>query len=213
MITNYTDLQAAIIDFMARNDLTGNATTFISLAEARLNRLLDPVATDAILTGVTASRTVDVSALSILKPTALFFKLNGIGREILPKPDGGFIHTDSTGRPSFYSLDNTTITFDCPLDQPYPMRFVYTGRFALSDAVPTNQMLKENPDVYLAASIVWGSTYIKDVAGLGAWKQLLDEFIAEAKSINAQKKRGVLTADPALVFIGGYPYDNNGSLF
>ena len=40
-IPNYTALVAAIGDWLDRDDLAARAPTFIQLAEARLNRLLD----------------------------------------------------------------------------------------------------------------------------------------------------------------------------
>ena len=57
-ITTYTELKSAIADYMARSDLTGNVEDFIALAEARLNRLLKMVETDATLTGTAASRRI-----------------------------------------------------------------------------------------------------------------------------------------------------------
>ena len=197
-ITTYTELKSAIADYMARSDLTGNVEDFIALAEARLNRLLKMVETDATLTGVAASRRIDISSLSLIQPIALFAVVNGDEVEISRKPDGSFAYDDTAGLPSFYGLDGTNIDFDRPLDQAYTFRFRYQGRFALSVGSPTNKLLTDHPDIYLAASIVWGSVYIKDASQAAGFKSLLDEFIAETKNILSQAKRGTLTVDPAL---------------
>ena len=198
-ITTYSELQTAITDYMARSDLTGNVEDFIALAEARLNRLLKMVETDTTLTGTAASRRIDISSLSLIQPIALFAVSNGDEVEISRKPDGSFAYDDTAGLPSFYGLDGTNIDFDRPLDQAYTFRFRYQGRFALSDAAPTNKLLTENPDVYLSASIVWGSIYIKDASQAAGFKSILDEFVTETKNILSQAKRGTLTVDPALV--------------
>lgn len=198
-ITTYTELKSAITDYMARSDLTGNVEDFIALAEARLNRLLKMVETDTTLTGTAASRRIDISSLSLIQPIALFVVVNGDEVEISRKPDGSFAYDDTAGLPSFYGLDGTNIDFDRPLDQAYTFRFRYQGRFALSVGSPTNKLLTDHPDVYLAASIVWGSVYIKDVSQAAGFKSLLDEFIAETKNLLSQSKRGTLTVDPALV--------------
>ena len=198
-ITTYTELKAAIADYMARSDLTGNVADFIALGEARLNRLLKMVETDATLTGVAASRRIDISSLSLIQPIALFAVVDGDEVQIHPKPDGSFTYDETAGLPSFYAMDGTNIDFDRPLDEAYTFRFRYQSRFALSDAAPTNKLLTDHPDVYLAASIVWGSVYIKDVSQAAGFKSLLDEFIAETKNVLAQSKRGTLTVDQALV--------------
>lgn len=198
-ITTYTELKAAIADYMARSDLTGNVADFIALAEARLNRLLKMVETDATLTGVAASRRIDISSLSLIQPIALFAVVDGDEVQIHPKLDGSFTYDETAGLPSFYAMDGTNIDFDRPLDDAYTFRFRYQSRFALSDAAPTNKLLTDHPDVYLAASIVWGSVYIKDVSQAAGFKSLLDEFIAETKNVLSQSKRGTLTVDQALV--------------
>jgi len=198
-ISTYSELKTAIADYMARSDLTGNVADFITLAEARLNRLLKMVETDTTLTGIASSRRIDISSVSLVQPIALFVVVEGDEVEVTRKTDGSFAYDDTNGQPSFWSIDGTNIDFDCPLDQAYSFRFRYQGRFALSDAAPTNKLLTDHPDVYLAASIVWGSVYIKDVSQAAGFKSLLDEFIAETKNVLSQSKRGQLTVDPALV--------------
>lgn len=196
-IANYTDLQAAISDWMARADVSGKATDFITLAEARLNRLLEPVATTANLTGISSSNVVSIASLSMVEPVSLYVTSNAREKFIPQSALGTFFEQDTPNIPSNWAIEGTNIRFDCPLDIPYPIRFTYQGRFALSDAAPTNEFLTNNPDLYLAASIVWGCTYTKDPA-VAAWKAALDDFVAEVRSINAQKKRSQLRADPML---------------
>lgn len=196
-IANYTDLRAAIVDWMARSDLTGNAADFITLAEARLNRLLEVVATTANLTGVSSSNVVSIASLQLVEPVSLY--LTAFEKEyFVPQSAlGTFYEQDTPNLPSNWAIEGSNIRFDCPLDIPYPIRFTYQGRFALSDAVPTNEFLTNNPDLYLAAAMVWGCGYVKDQAG-SVWKDMLDEFTAEVRSNNAQKKRSQLRTDPML---------------
>lgn len=203
-ISNYTELQAAISDWMARSDISGSAVDFITLGEARLNRLLEPVATTASLTGVSSSNVVSIASLQMVEPVSLYLTANVQEKFIPQSALGTFFEQDTPNIPSNWAIEGTNIRFDCPLDIAYPIRFTYQGRFALSVAAPTNEFLTNNPDLYLAASIVWGSTYTKDAA-IGMWKSMLDEFVAEVRSINAQKKRSQLRADPMLLR-RGYNY-------
>lgn len=201
-ITNYSELQTAITDYMARNDISGKATEFIALAEARLNRQIESISSTAVLNGVTGQNYIDITSLNIIEPLSMY--VDGIIHEfsITPKPQGSFPYFELPATPCNWAIetvaDLTYIRFDRQLDVPYTFRFTYQGRFALSDAVPTNEFLTHFPDVYLAACIVWGCAYIKDVPSAANWKALLDEGIAEAKSTYAQSKRSVLTVDPML---------------
>ena len=204
-ISTYSELKAAIVDWMARSDLSGNAADFITLGEARLNRLLDPVGTTALLTGVNGSQTVDISSLSVQEPQNVYITQGETEYYLTPRALGTYSTTALEGIPSIWSIEGNRITFDRPLNDAYPLRFVYLGRFALSDLAPTNEFLTNNPDLYLAASMVWGCGYVKDQAG-GVWKQMLDEFTAEVAAENSRKKRSQLTVDPALGIIGRTRY-------
>lgn len=200
-ITNYSELKSAISDFMARTDLTGNVADFISLGEARLNRLLGPVGTTATLTGSIGAQTLSISSLSVHEPQSLYYRQGETEYFLVPRPLGTFSTTTIQGSPSIWAIEADTISLDRPMIEAYTFRFVYLGRFALSDAAPTNEFLTNNPDLYLAASIVWGCTYTKDPA-IAMWKQALDEFTQEVANDNARKKRGQLTVDPALGLMG-----------
>lgn len=201
-ISNYSELQTAITDWMDRSDISGSATDFITLGEARLNRLLEPVATTATLAGVVSSAQIDISSLSITEPQNLYVTDNGQEYFVTPKALGTFPVDDETGLPSIWAIEGDYIKFDRPCDETYSFRFIYQGKLALSVSAPTNEFLTNSPDLYMAASIVWGCVYIKDIPNAAMWKQMLDEFTAEVKSDNAQKKRGLSTVDPALSSIG-----------
>jgi hypothetical protein len=201
-ISTFSELKTAIADWMARSDVSGSAADFITLGEARLNRLLEVVGTTATLAGVVDSAQIDISSLSIVEPQDLYVTVNGTEYFVAPRALGTFTIEDTSGQPGLWAIEGTSIKFDRACDQAYSFRFVYQGRFALSDAAPTNEFLTNNPDLYMAASIVWGNVYVKDMPQAAMWKQMLDEFTAEVRSNIAQKKRSQLTTDPALYDIG-----------
>lgn len=207
-ISTYAELQTAITDFMARNDVSGRAADFIALGEARLNRLLGVVATTATLTGTIGSNELDISSLSVQEPQNLYVTYGESELFLIPRALGTYTTTTIQGRPSIWALEAHKIKLDRPQETADSFRFVYLGRFALSDAAPTNEFLTNNPDLYLAASIVWGCTYTKDPA-ISLWKSSLDEFVAEVSAENARKKRSVLTTDPALGMMGRTRYSVN----
>jgi hypothetical protein len=201
-ITNYTELKAAVTDWMDRQDLSGNAADFVSLAEARLNRELISVGTTATLATVAGDATVDISGLSVIRPLSLFILDVGNEYELTPRALGTFTVGSENAMPRIWAIEGDEIKFDAPADNVYPLRFVYEGTFALSDSAPTNELLTKSPDIYLAASIVWGALYTRGDADVSRFEGILEPFIAQQKNIVAQKKRGTLTVDPALASIG-----------
>lgn len=198
-ISNYTELKAAISDWLDRSDLSGNAADFITLAEARFNRLLNVVEADATFTGVVGSREVDISSISLIEPIGLFLSNNSDEDEISIATAGTIEFENISAYPSFATFDGTKIKFNCPLDAAYSIRLRYRGKFALSDASPTNDLLADHPDVYLAGSIVWGGVYIADAGKVQGFKTLLDEFIDETQNHLSQKKRGLARPSSDLV--------------
>lgn len=209
-ISTYAELQQAIKDYPDRPDLTTvRVKEVITLAEARLNRLLKVVETDATLTGTVDERLISISALNVTRPMALYV-LDGLTEfKLTPKSAGSFVIGTSTGIPRIWSVDGTNIALDCPCDQAYSFRFHYSGRFALSDAATTNKLLTNSPDVYLATCLIYGGLYTADDTRYPLWKSIADEGIEEHKRILAASKRSVLTVDPGL--LGRRGLNNNGS--
>ena len=202
-IATYSDLKTKVASWGRR---AGNSTfvaevpDIITLAEARLNRELPAVETDQALTGTLDSRRISISAYSVVEPIALFLAETGLDeREVKFKADGTFPYLATSGRPKFVARDGDYLDFDCPLDSAYPFRFRYRQKFNLSDAAPTNWLLTNHPDVYLAACLMWGAGYREDWPNGAAFKSILDEGIPSVRNIIAQSKRGVLSVDKGLL--------------
>ena len=200
-LDTFANLKTAVQSWMVRTDLSGDVADWITLAESRLNRELNPVETDQTLTGVLNARTVSVSAYSIVEPIALFL-VDTDGNEVELTKKSLFAFEDTSGVPSFWEYDPDAsagvLRFNRPLDSAYSLRFRYRQRFALSDSATTNWLLTNHPDVYLSASLVWGSGFVDAFEKAGAFKTMLDEGIASVRHIIAQGNRAELTVDPAL---------------
>ena len=200
-LANYSDLKTAVGDWLARSDLSGNAADWITLAEAKLNRELNPVEEEATLTGTTSSRTIDVSSLSIVEPMALFITDTNSGDERELAKRDSFPYDSTVGEPTQWAYDATDaeINFDRPCDAAYSFRFQYRERFALSDSATTNWLLTNHPDVYLAASLVWGNLFQQKTELALPFVQVLERGIPEVRNIIAQQHRAVANIDPALL--------------
>jgi hypothetical protein len=202
-ITTYAQLKTAIGEWALRSgdsDFTGRTGDFIALAEGQLNDEIGAVEADATLTGTLDSRRI-TTGLTIEEPIALFLAESGLDeRTVQIQPDGSFPYLDASGKPSVAALDEggTYIDFDRPLDAAYPFRFRYRGRLALSDSVTTNWLLEKRPDIYLAASMMWGAGYQEDWPNGGNWASLLKMGIPQIRRTLSLKKKGTLRVDPAL---------------
>jgi len=210
-LANYSDLQASAVDWMERAGQAGQAPDWIKLAEAKLNRKLGAVEVEASLNSVAASRNIDITSLSIVEPIALFISPPSENeREIQPQANGTYPLMEVTeAQPRIYSIVGTNIQFDRIADQVYPFRFVYRERFALSDSAPTNWLLTNHPDVYLAATLMWGAGYNQDWQNGPVWKSMLDEAIPEIRHTISKNKRGILRVDRALTMVSRNWYYNN----
>lgn len=201
----YDDLKAAAIDWMKRAGQSGKASDWVTLAEARLNRKLGPVETNATRTGTVGSRSISLSGLVIVQPIALFIAEPASEDEVelQVQAAANLPYSDISGRPAQWCVDtSTSIKFDRPCDQQYAFRFRFRERFALSEDAPSNWLLTNHPDVYLAAVMMWGAGYNEAWANGSIWKQQLDEGINEVADLIAESNRGTLRVDPALAMIG-----------
>lgn len=210
-LANYVDLQASALDFMTRAGQTGKAADWVTLGEAKLNRELSPLETDAALVGVAASASIALTGLSIAKVISLWISPVGGGDEVqvqMQSP-GTLAELQTAGPPRQWCMDGqSAIRFERPCDQAYNFRFHYAARLNLA-VTATNWLLTENPDVYLAATLMWGAGYNEDWSNGAAWKTVLDEEIPSIRSGIAQARRGMLRVDPALSAVGRWRVSNN----
>lgn len=201
-LDTYAHLKAAALDWMDRTSSTSDSAAcpdWVTLAEAKLNREIGAIETDASLTGTIDSRTIDISSLSLVQPIALYVAQSGYDEDpVQLQANATLARLTTSGYPSQAAIDGTNLVFDRPLDIAYPFRLIYRQRFALSDSATTNWLLTNHADVYLAAVLMWGAGYNEAWPNGQVWKALLDEAIPSIKNTIAQNKRGVLRVDPAL---------------
>jgi len=161
---------------------------------------LGPIETDQTFTATVGSRTLDISSLTIVEPLRLWYQpsSNVMEVELEQVPAVNLPRTYVNAPPIAWCMDNqSSILLDAPANDTYALRFRYRGRFSLS-STSTNWLMTQHPDIYLAATLMWGAGYSEDWNGGQAWKALLDEGLASVKHTLAQVQRGSLRVDPAL---------------
>lgn len=78
-------------------------------------------------------------------------------------------------------------------------------RFALTDEAPTNWLLTNYPDVYLAAVLVWGNFFMKESPEAQQWTSVLSDGINDVQWIDAREtSKETLDVDEALLPVNRY---------
>ena len=179
---NYTDLVAAINDWLDRSDLSGVAQQLIALCEARLRRELQPYFGEA-------TATVDVTdGTGSLPPDfARVMEVVYDGRVIPNLPDVGWVPTGS--RPVGYRIEGGNIRVFPETDATLTVR--YDTRLAqLSEGNPSTELLSEHPDLYFYGSLMFAEGYVANDRRAMLFKQLWDEALVSTKGYMARQRYG-----------------------
>lgn len=165
MITNYTELQAAVSNWANRTDLSSRIPEFIALCEADMQvrcKLVDfeGVATIVITSG-SGSLPADYSGAR-----SLYWDGN-LDRPLSYVPPAQFdaLRNESGGSPTYYTIRGTSLLVDQNATGNVVM--TYKAQFTpLSGSVATNTLLTRFPDAYLYGSLIHLCGYVKDAEGM-----------------------------------------------
>lgn len=197
---NYAALQATVATFLIRGDQTATIPILIQLAESKINRELRKrqAEMDASLVGVVGSRYIPLPAAYDEALNCWYVDASGrwpVARFI----DPALITTSTApGRPYQWTIDGANLAFERPCDQAYAFTLRMLGKYALSDAVPTNDLLADYPDVYLYGTLAEAGPMLRDPDLTSVYEQKFDAAIA---SVNAKDARSrapqTLSTEPA----------------
>jgi hypothetical protein len=158
-VSTYTELQAAIANWVDREDLTARTPEFIALFEAKANRLLRARPQQG---QATASVDTQLAALpdDFLEMITVQVRSGASDTysRLAPAPSdviAAYVADDDTaGRPRFWGLIGAQLMLYPAPDLSYTVLTTYViGVPALSDDNPTNWLLDQGPDVYLDGAL------------------------------------------------------------
>lgn len=195
-IGTFSELVTAIGDWLDADDTTkARAPTFIQLAEARLNRLLDnpemEVMSDATASGDYTALPDDFGEMVSIS--------TGDGR-LTPMGAVEFAALDHsiTGVPRYYSIVNRSIAL-APANGTAAIQIVYRRRLpALSGTSPTNWLLTLAPDAYLYGALVQAEGFLAEDDRVAGWKSMFDEAIGELRQDAARRRWGAGPISPRI---------------
>jgi hypothetical protein len=198
-ISTYTELQAAIADWLNRSDLTARIPDFIALAETRINRDLRAREQQVI-----ATANVDTPFFALPGDFLEFksFRITDVGGSafelMLATPEqisAALAENSVSNTPRFVTIIGDQFQLWPAPEQMYVGSLAYVRKVpALSDAAPTNWLLSSAPDVYLYGALMSAGPFLRDNEALVTFKALFDEAI-EAIRVADKPVVGVLRTE------------------
>ena len=189
-ITNYTDLQSTIADYLARTDLTSQIPLFVQLAENRLRRdvrirpMLKVVTTETTASDPTVSLPSD-----FLEMRDMHIDANPIHTLIYQNPSNFFRNTKAGtltgGYPNNYTIMGSEFQFAPIPDSNYTLRMVYyAAPTYLSSTVSSNVFLANCPDLLLYGALGEAEPYLMNDARITTWATLYDRGLTSLTESN-----------------------------
>lgn len=186
MITNYSELQTAVAQWMHRSDLTSVIPDFIALVEEKMNRYLRTKDNELALsaTAITNNR-ITIPANTVAVKTLW---LDGYeGQPLKPQSLESVISNGTKGLATIYAWRGTELLFD---GTGTVEGVLYRSIPALSVNNSSNWILTNHPSAYLFGALAEGNIYIKNAEEATLWKTRFDAILDE---LNGNSMRDTMT--------------------
>jgi hypothetical protein len=192
-ISNYTELQAAIADWLNRDDLAAVVPSFISLAEADINRRLKHWRMETRSTATLDSR---FSALPADWGSTISLAMTISGKaypirlaSVADIADQRSASSGASGRPEVYAITGGQLEIYPTPDAAYSAELVYLANVpSLSATTTSNWLLLDSPDVYLYGALVQSAPYLKDDQRAPIWAGLYQSAIDGLNSSSDEQR-------------------------
>ena len=180
-LTNYTELQTSIAEFLNRDDLAAKIPDFIVLAEAQMNAELRHWRMEKRATASLDSQYTAVPD-DFIQPVR--FSIVGTTISSLSQTDSKTItdlrtaNNNPSGRPTEYSiLDGSIEVYPTP-DATYTLELLYYEKLdALNSGNPTNWVLTTYPNAYLYGALLHSAPYLMEDQRINTWAQFYQKAI------------------------------------
>ena len=185
LLSNYTDLQAAVANHLHRNDLTAIIPDLIALAESRIARTVRVGAMENRATGTSSGQTISLPA-GFLELRSLQITVGGDTKTLkyaTPENIGS-----SEGEPQFYSIIGDNIYLSPYGSYSYVLN--YYKKFDPLATTATNWLLSNAPEVYLYGTLVEAAPYVLDNELLATYSQLFTSSVIDLERSDRNRKYG-----------------------
>jgi len=183
-ISTFAELKTATANWLDRSDLTDRIPEFIALAEARFNRILrirdmETVSTAISTTGGTREYSLPTGFVQMKEfhlTTDPLTPLAYITPEMMTRIWAG----SGRGKPEVFTIIADNVRLGPNPDAVYTTSMLYYKTFtALSDSATTNDMLTNNPDVYLYGTLLEAEPFIMNDQRVQLWGMAFEKAIGD----------------------------------
>lgn len=208
-LANYTDLTSAIAGWLARDDLTSRIPDFVTLAEAKFNRvLLHPqMETRTTLTVDTNLASPEFLDLPSDFQTMRSVRLSGV----VGKPRLGFMvqtqmddyrySVDNVaGQPVYFSIVGDEIELAPTPNEDFDVQLVYRRNIPSLETNSTNWLMTLAPDLYLYGSLLEAAPYMQNDERIAVWGAALQAVIDQ---LNVHGERQTANSGPSTISLPG----------
>lgn len=208
-ISNYTELLSAVAGWLARDDLTSRIPDFVTLAEAKFNRVLMHPKMEArsTLTVNTLLSSPEFLDLPTDLQTMRSARLSGVaGKPRLSfmtqtqMDDYRYSRDNVTGQPIYFSITGTQMELAPTPNDDYDVEIVYRGNIPALATNSTNWLLTLAPDLYLYGALLESAPYIQNDERLGVWASAVSTVIDQ---LNAHGERQSFNSGPSTISLPG----------
>ena len=207
-IGTFAQLKTATANWLDRSDLTDRIPEFISLAEARFNRVLrirDMETVSTAISTAAGTREYDlptgfVQMKEFHLTTDPLTPLAYITPEMMSRIQAG----SSKSKPQVFTIIADKVRLGPNPDAVYTTSMLYYKAFtALSDSATTNDMLTNNPDVYLYGTLLEAEPFIMNDERVQLWAIAFKQAIDDIQ--NQDNKDRHSGSQLRVMNTGGYP--------
>lgn len=197
-----TGLRASIADWLDDATLTASIPDFITMAEARMNRMLrisdEEARSTAPVTGEYLALPVDFGGMRSI------YVVGTPNRPIAQMESSAmrarYASTTATLTPQAYAISANQLQF-APVPTSATVEMVYYRRIPALASNSTNWLLTAHPDVYLYGSLMAAEMRGWNDERLPMIKAAFDAGMAEIEVDSARRKWGAAPIAPALACI------------
>lgn len=191
-ISNYTDLQTAVGNWLHRSDLSAVIPDFITLAETRMNGDLKSRSME-VRTTLTCVPGSDVTARYVALPSDML-EMRRLTLMTEPAITLEYMSPDqineempfllAADRPTRFTVIGGNIELSPPPDSSYSLELIYMQRIPPLASNSTNWLLTTNPNAYLFGALLASVAYTQDDSRATLWEQKYQQAIATTNAID-----------------------------
>ena len=193
-ITNYTNLQTAIADFLNRDDLTSVIPTFIQLAEAQMQREIRHWKMEARASGQQSGGDEYMQIPADWLET-IRMHITGSGTSAITMTSRAAMadiraknEDVSTVLPYYYChADSQFQLYPTPAEDT-DVELLYYQKIPDLATNSTNWLLSDAPDVYLYGSLLHSAPYLAEDARVAVWAQMYSAAVQNVNSASEQAR-------------------------